>query len=124
MKMSDADVAEVLHCRPGELHASDALIVQAGVAHGTFERMKRQALYVKDGARGEGGDEWAEVEVRYVWCDMSVWEMPWGARVVSEELEAAREAGTDVRNVQFVRFRGANHFVSLVCGVLARGVLV
>ena len=52
------------------------------------------------------------MEVRLVWCDHSTWEMPLLAWTLQKELEEAERAGQKVRKVDFVRFRGANHFVS------------
>ncbi|KAI0738065.1 hypothetical protein C8Q80DRAFT_1114191, partial [Daedaleopsis nitida] len=58
----------------------------------------------------EDGDDWPDVEVRYLWCDRSIWEMPLAAFRLSRDLEEAKSQGKRVRIVNFVRFRGANHF--------------
>ena len=52
--------------------------------------------------------------MRYLWCDRSPWMMPWGAHIFGLEVEKAREEGRKVRDIRFVRFKGANHFVSSV----------
>ncbi|KAI0774678.1 Alpha/Beta hydrolase protein [Trametes elegans] len=87
---------------------SEGLIASVSVKHGAFGALKDGAFYLRDPV--EGADDWRKVEVRHLWADRSVWEMPWGAKLLSEELEQAKKDGKSVRNVVLVRFKGANHF--------------
>ena len=79
--------------------------------HGVLGPLKDGAFYLRDVPLG--AEDWRSVEVRYVWCENSVWEMPFGYHLLSTELEEARKGGKKVRNVSFGLIRGANHFVSL-----------
>ena len=80
--------------------------------------MWHDALYLQDpntsedDDEGDTGDDWADVEVRYLWCDRSVYEMPWGTWALRKELEEAQAKGLRTRRLAIARLRGANHFVS------------
>ena len=69
--------------------------------HGVLGPLKDGAFYLRDVPPAPGAEGWLEVEVRYVWCENSVWEMPLGYHLLSTELEEARKAGRQVRDVSF-----------------------
>ena len=107
--MSAAEIAETTSAA-GEPGNSESLLAQACGVHGVFASLRKQAFFLRDVP--DGVDDWRSVEVRLVWCDHSTWEMPLLAWTLQKELEEAERAGQKVRKVDFVRFRGANHFVS------------
>ncbi|KAI0669370.1 Alpha/Beta hydrolase protein [Trametes maxima] len=107
-RLSAEELAESTYGPPQEPTGSENLIAQASIGHGTWGKDKDGALYLRDIV--EGADDWRRAEVRHVWCDRSVWEMPWGAKLLVEELEGARKVGKPVRDIAFVRVKGANHF--------------
>lgn len=54
-----------------------------------------------------GASDWRNVPVRHLWGDRSTWEIPWGAKLLDEELEQAKDAGKRVRDpdIVLVRFK-------------------
>lgn len=57
---------------------------------------------------------WMDVEIRVIWCDHSPFAMPWGIQELYKYLEDAKAAGiARDGEVNIVRMRGANHFVSI-----------
>ena len=105
LNFSPEEFAQVFHPGPAGHEGSDLLLLNAGIATGLNKRMKDEGLYP------QGEDVWRDVEVRYLWCDRSVFEVPVGMWGLRKELEEEKEAGRPVRNVTIVRLRGANHFV-------------
>ena len=95
---------------PGELHAADFAIVKA-MRLSVYTALKDGAFYPAEGVAG--GTDQDGPEVRILWCDRSIWEPVWGAHVLSEELKLAQAEGM-TRDITFARFRGANHFVSVL----------
>ncbi|KAI0350957.1 hypothetical protein OH77DRAFT_1412060 [Trametes cingulata] len=107
--LTPEEVGRMLYLPPGAPGGSDAILVEMGIKLGLFESMREGALYMR---RGEDtGDGWKDVEVRYVSCERSVWEMPWGTLLLKKELEEAKAKGLPVRSVKMVFVKGANHFV-------------
>lgn len=123
LNMSPEDIQANLHAPPAIPGGSDDLLLAAGIRHGLYDVMRRAALFFTSSGASEGQgeeenavrSEWKGIELRYIWCDRSVWEMPWGVWALQEELEEARKAGKEVRNVVLVRLKGANHFVGCLC---------
>ncbi|KAI0739376.1 hypothetical protein C8Q80DRAFT_1347120 [Daedaleopsis nitida] len=121
--LSDAERAASLYPVPGGPGGSDSLILVAAIRLGIFGLLRDQALLLPDRALGEedndkgraGGEKqgqaWYGVEVRYMWCDHSVWEMPWGVWNMRARIQEDRKARKTMRNFRFLRLRGANHFV-------------
>lgn len=102
----------------------DSLLLQAGLRSGLFGQLRESALFLsppKNGSELEERerDEWRAVEVRHVWCDQSVWELPYAAWALRAELDEAKLAGRLMRNVTIVRLKGGNHFVSIVVTLLS-----
>ncbi|KAI0365120.1 alpha/beta-hydrolase [Pilatotrama ljubarskyi] len=107
-RMTPEDLAETTYAPVQGPGGSEGLIARACVTHGTYARQKEGAFYPREPV--DGASNWGDVEVRHLWCDRSVWEMPWCVKLFTEELEEARKVGKKPRNVVFVRFKGANHF--------------
>ena len=109
-RMSADDIAESTSTA-GALGGCEDLFAKACFAHGVYEWLRKKAFSLQDVPAGE--DDWRSVELRYIWCDRSIWEMPLLAWTLPRELEEVEKAGGSVRKVNYARFRGANHFVSL-----------
>lgn len=107
--LTPEEVAESVHSGPGETGGTEHLLTHTSITHGTYSSLQKRAFHLSEAA---DGDDWRHVEVRWLWCDRSIWEMPLVAYTVARELEEAKKQGETVRNVKFVRFHGANHFVS------------
>lgn len=64
-------------------------------------------------ARGKAKGWWMDAEIRVIWCDHSPFPMPLGIQALHKYLEDAKAAGiARDGEVNIVRMRGANHFVS------------
>ncbi|EIM81598.1 alpha/beta-hydrolase [Stereum hirsutum FP-91666 SS1] len=123
LTMSPEDIQAKLHAPPAIPGGSDDLLVVTGIQHGLYDTMRRATLFFANPgvAEAEAGEEegeeeavrgdWKGIELRYIWCDRSVWEVPWGTWALQAELQEARKAGKETRNVVLVRLKGANHFV-------------
>ena len=109
-RMSAEDIAESTSAA-GALGGCEDLFAKACFAHGVYEWLRKKAFSLQDVPAGE--DDWRSVELRYIWCDRSIWEMPLLAWTLPRELEEVEKTGGSVRKVNYVRLRGANHFVSL-----------
>ncbi|KAI0710914.1 hypothetical protein C8Q76DRAFT_798424 [Earliella scabrosa] len=103
---------------PGSPGGSDSLLLVGGVRSRLFNVLRERALRLDgtgeqtdEGEEGKTTDVWAGVEVRCVWCDRSVWEMPWCAWNLRAELEGLQRSGKRIRKVTFEPIQGANHFV-------------
>ena len=133
--LSDAERAWAHHSE------CDAALHFSALRCGLFGHLRKAALRlgIRDAsspaarARGEGTEDaspsyswfhegagpefqWPAVEVRHILCDRSVWEIYYGKWPLQAELEEAHREGRRVREVTFVRLRGANHFVSVCLG--------
>ena len=118
--LTDAERAAALSPGPGDPGGSDSLLLVGGIRSGLFGALREGALVLpgklvgKEGG-GEGRqrtDAWPAVEVRYVWCDRSVWEMPWGVWNMRARVEEGKKSGESLRPFTLLRVKGANHFVS------------
>jgi hypothetical protein len=109
-RMSPRDVALVFHQPPTLHNGTDMLILRSGILRGVFSRLREAALF----ARQNADVAWPNVEFRHVWCDHSVWMMPWGAWSFRAEMEQARKDGKRIRTHSVVRMRGANHCVCII----------
>ena len=118
--LTDEERDSALYPGPGNPGGSDDLLLLAGIKSDFFIELKDKALYppAEKSSAPESEDEeettdaWRDVEVRYLWCDRSVWEMTWTSWKLREELRQAKEAKRSMRPLKVVRLRGANHFVS------------
>ena len=110
VRMSPEDLTLAFH-QPPSLHDwTDPIILRSGIRRGVFSRLREAALFARDNAEVA----WPNVEFRYVWCDHSVWLMPWGIWSFHAELEQARKSRKGVRTHSAVRMRGANHCVCII----------
>lgn len=109
-RMSPEELAESAYSAPGEDGGSEQSIAGASIVHGTYASLRKGAFHLRDLAPGT--DDWRDVVIRYLWCDASTWEMPLSYLTLSAELKEVEKQGKGVRNVEWVRVRGANHFVS------------
>ncbi|RPD55341.1 hypothetical protein L226DRAFT_491832 [Lentinus tigrinus ALCF2SS1-7] len=110
--MTPEELAESTHEPPGHIpDGSDMLTAKLCATHGLYEELKDAAFHPSS-ASGEGElrDPWRDVELRVVWCDQSIWGIPWVAKNIAAELEESKRTRTDTSRVSLVRLRGANHF--------------
>lgn len=110
--MSPYDIHAALHAPPAVPGGSDDVLMHVGIDHGLWTTLRRKALSVHVDAKLPQSLQWSDVELRYIWCDHSVWEMPWGAWAIQDELQQAKDAGEPLRRITLMRLSGANHFVS------------
>lgn len=110
------EIQNVICIPPAAPGGSDVLPYEAGQRLGLFEEMRKKALYataenLKDVT--EEKKKWREsVEVRIIWCDRSIWGVPWGISQLYREVEDAKAKGElSVGEVNIVRMTGANHYV-------------
>ncbi|OCB85145.1 hypothetical protein A7U60_g7771 [Sanghuangporus baumii] len=110
--MLPEEIESSMYPSPAFPGRSDTLLLEAGIQHGLFRELKDAVLYrqTRTALSDDVLGAWDNVKVRYVWCDHSSWEVPWGAWSMQTELEAAKILGKPVRQIEFVRVEGANHF--------------
>ncbi|KAI8989169.1 hypothetical protein BD414DRAFT_486289 [Trametes punicea] len=114
--MSNEDFQATVHVPPGVPGGSDWTLLHGCLTYGTFGNLRKGALFLSprspQGAHRHFtvGDIWADVEVRYVWGDHSVWEVPYAASLLREEVDGAKADGEAIRPVTILRVNGANHF--------------
>ncbi|KAL5523351.1 hypothetical protein ACEPAF_1618 [Sanghuangporus sanghuang] len=110
--MSKEDIEAALFPPSANPGGSDQILMDTGIRCGLYAALRKAALYPPASPLSSGNPEsdWASVTLHYVWCDRSVWEMPWGTWALQSELENAKNVGIYSRRVQFVKLDGANHF--------------
>ncbi|KAI0641980.1 hypothetical protein C8Q79DRAFT_929513 [Trametes meyenii] len=113
--MTGSDFAATVHIPPGAPGGSDWALLHGCVSLGICETLRKGALSLsEDGRKPDGtaviGDEWRRVEVRYVWGDHSIWEVPYGAHALRLEIANAKRDGRQIRSTTTLCIRGANHF--------------
>ncbi|KAI0258414.1 alpha/beta-hydrolase [Gloeopeniophorella convolvens] len=97
--VSPDEISAAMHAPPASVGGSDALLVKAGIKHGLFAALRDVALYPKA----------CTIELRFMWGDHAVWEVPFGIASVREELAEAHKAATRrIRNITYMRLEGAN----------------
>lgn len=108
------ELQTVFYAPPAMPDGSDMMLYTAGQQLGLFEDMRRKAIYVTspEDVTVEGKKWRASVDVRVIWCDHTVWGMPWGIPKLYREIEDAK-ARKELRvgKVSLVRMRGSNHYV-------------
>ncbi|KAI0630814.1 Alpha/Beta hydrolase protein [Trametes polyzona] len=115
-RMSKEDFEATVHVPPGVPGGSDWTLLHGCAALGVYATLREGALYLREpSATGTEhtaavGDEWRDVEVRYVWGDRSVWEVPYAVQLLRREMDEAKRAGKPMRNFTLRRIAGANHF--------------
>ena len=108
-RMTQEEMTKTVDFQPGAPGGSDQLFVAAGYRTGLFGKLWEDAFPLPE----QRQEAWQNIEVRFVWCDRSIWEATHAAWWVQAQVAEARAKGKRVRNVTTLRFRGANHFVSL-----------
>lgn len=68
----------------------------------------------------DGGDLWPEVNVLFLWCDMTTPDVIWAMKSLRDRVRAGQKKGAPVRKTEEVVIRGGNHFVSAWCVHLSR----
>ncbi|KAI0655018.1 hypothetical protein C8Q70DRAFT_924560 [Cubamyces menziesii] len=113
MRLTEEERDSVLCGGPGSPGGSDDLLHANGLRYGLFKRLKDAAFYPPQPNHGAQApaDTWKDTELRYVWCDRSVWDMPWCCWALHAEIDEAKKSGTQMRPITVSRLRGANHFV-------------
>jgi hypothetical protein len=106
--MQQEDIATALHVIPDMTKFTDGIILSGWQKQNLGESLRTRLMYPSD-----MNSSWANIQLKYIWCDMSVWEMPWGALKLEEELEGAKTAGKPFRTTSVLRMRGSNHFVRI-----------
>ncbi|KAI0641977.1 Alpha/Beta hydrolase protein [Trametes meyenii] len=114
--ISQEEYKATMYPPAGTRGGSDFNLLYGCHALRVYETLRKGAFFLPTSGRSvlDGkpliGDDWRDVEVRYAWGDHSVWECPYAARAMRQEIDAARRGGKAVRNVTILRVRGANHF--------------
>ncbi|KAI0821753.1 hypothetical protein BC628DRAFT_1412722 [Trametes gibbosa] len=106
--LTSEEVAEALYLPPGSPGGSDDALLKSGIRLDMFKKLKERALYLRDGPLLD--DAWPNVEVRYVSCGRSVWELAWCTWALRHELQVAKQEGLPMRKVGMAHIREANHF--------------
>ncbi|KAI0766173.1 hypothetical protein BD413DRAFT_636601 [Trametes elegans] len=112
---SDNGVPSAAPIDPAASGGSDWAVLYGCMTLGVFGSLRRRALLLPGNGQATTGDPvlgdgWRDVEVLVVWGDRSVWEAPYAAWALREELDRARKDGYLVRDVKIMRLKGANHF--------------
>ena len=115
--MSKEDIESALYPPPANPGGSDNVLMELGIRYGLYSTLREASLYPPERLSDKYASSWDSVTLRYVWCDRSVWEMPWGTWALQSELDNAKKDGKRTRQVELVRLDGANHFVSSLSGV-------
>ncbi|KAF5327565.1 hypothetical protein D9619_004821 [Psilocybe cf. subviscida] len=112
LSMDPSDVQRCLDVVPVLPGGSDDQFVRLGFQLGAFSPLRQAAMYLDkdEGQHQHLGRNWDDVEIKHVWCDQSMWEMPWATVCLQAELADAKKSGRVTRKVDMVRLRGANHF--------------
>ncbi|KAI0628897.1 hypothetical protein C8Q77DRAFT_1067320 [Trametes polyzona] len=107
-RMTPEELTELTYPAPAEEGGSEGLICQACIAHGTYVKLRESALFPP--APVEGASDWRGAQVRHLWCDRTIWEVPLATKYLIEELDEAKKAGKPLRDFALVRLEGGNHF--------------
>lgn len=116
--LSHQDIDATVCAGPAVPAGSDGILFEAGQRLGLFEEMRKRAFSMGVGSTGIDARQkvkkwWKNVEIRVIWCDRSPYSMPWGIRALYNYLEDAKTTGrARDGEVNIVRMKGANHFVS------------
>ncbi|KAJ3540882.1 hypothetical protein NM208_g4854 [Fusarium decemcellulare] len=86
---------------------SDILHAGLGLSTGLNAELCDRVFYLpQDSTRGF----WETLQIVYLCCDRSVYEMPWAALSIQNQLKEAEQLGRKMRNISIVIMKGANHF--------------
>ncbi|KAF5326977.1 hypothetical protein D9619_004815 [Psilocybe cf. subviscida] len=112
LSMDPSDVQRCLEIGPALPGGSDDQVMRLGVQLGALSQLREAAIYL---GKDEEGDvpvvnRWDDIEIKHVWCDRSMWEMPWAALCLQADLDDGKKSDRVARKVDIVRLSGANHF--------------
>ncbi|KAF5327575.1 hypothetical protein D9619_004340 [Psilocybe cf. subviscida] len=109
LSMDPSDMQRCLEINPVHSGGSDERLLSLGVKLGLFARLREEAICLdKEGPYTD--KSWGDVEIKYVWCDQSTWEIPWGAVRLQADLEDSKKSGRVTRKIDMLRLRGGNYF--------------
>lgn len=110
--MRPDEVTTSFSIEPTGPEGSDSLLINLAVGD-LFANLRENAFYLENTPVSvPSAVDLAAVPLHYIWGDSSVYEVPWGALCLFDELEEARKQGRRIRNIFVTRLAGANHFVS------------
>ncbi|KAI0260307.1 alpha/beta-hydrolase [Gloeopeniophorella convolvens] len=104
LDMSPEEIKRNIYAQPAYPEGADALLMSNGVQHGLWARLRAATLFPP------GSSAWDDIELRYIWCDRSVWLTVVSGWAFEAEVAEARASGKRARNHSIVRLHGANHF--------------
>ncbi|KAF4981672.1 hypothetical protein FZEAL_2559 [Fusarium zealandicum] len=107
-RMTPEEMQACVHADAAGAEGTDSKHFALGLATDLHSHLRRRVFFHDNGKDQQ--DHWDKLPIQYLWCDRSVWETPWGAGKLREELDSSEQAGKKHRDVQIVRFEGANHF--------------
>ncbi|KAH9851838.1 Alpha/Beta hydrolase protein [Lenzites betulinus] len=110
--MTTEDFESTVHVPPGLPGGADWTLILGCITLGAYKPLREGALYLSDDVEGtkRAGDGWRDVEVRYVWGERSIWEVPYAAQLLRQEAADAKKGGKPFRKLTTFCIRGANHF--------------
>ncbi|KAH9893208.1 Alpha/Beta hydrolase protein [Cubamyces lactineus] len=113
--MSAEDFQSTVHVPPGVPGGSDWMLLHGCFMFDIFSKLRLGAFFLSPGQNGEAatrpiGDEWRDVEVHYIWGDHSIWEAPYCAMMMRQEIDMAEKEEPQLRPITIQRLKGANHF--------------
>ncbi|EJC99741.1 uncharacterized protein FOMMEDRAFT_160186 [Fomitiporia mediterranea MF3/22] len=100
--MTPEDIGSAMYPPAAYPGGADFSLMEAGVQHGLFNFLREATLYPP--FTGEKPKEWDSIQLKYIWCDKSVWEMPWGTWALQNELEEAKKKGKPIRPVSIAHW--------------------
>ncbi|EIW58385.1 uncharacterized protein TRAVEDRAFT_64846 [Trametes versicolor FP-101664 SS1] len=107
------DFEATVHVPPGVPGGSDWTLLHGCAAYGVYGTLREGALFLSqpdDSGEKTIGDEWRDVELRYVWGDQSVWEVPYAAQLLRQEVADGAREGKPIRKFTSLCVKGTNHF--------------
>ena len=109
LTMTKEELSSMVYEVPGCPGGSDITFALTADKYLLLADMRKTALFppITD-------DQWAKINWRHIWCDHSFYDVIWGKWSLEKEIQAARQEGTYVRPVEYVRVRGGNHFVGVI----------
>ncbi|KAI0631506.1 hypothetical protein C8Q77DRAFT_1218969 [Trametes polyzona] len=109
--LTPEELASMEYLPPGGSDGSDALLMRRGRDSGLFKSLKERAFYPERQEVAEGNTSgWPNVELCYVYCQRSVWEVMWGTWALRKEVEDGKQKGSRIRPIKLVEIKNANHF--------------
>ncbi|TCD71980.1 hypothetical protein EIP91_000112 [Steccherinum ochraceum] len=108
LSLTEDEMNGIIHPPAGEMDGADMMLAMIGLVGGLTREVRRQAVVPPPEVEGR----WREVPYRHVWGEHSHWMIPSSQFALEKEVEEARKEGLDVRRVEAIQLKGANHFAS------------